>query len=39
LWPNDDDMMPPINTFTLAGIALFIFFVGSALYANVALLM
>lgn len=31
-------LLPPINIFTVAGICLFIFFVGSAIYTNVAML-
>ncbi len=33
------DLMPPVNTFTVFGIFLFMFYVGSAVYSNVALLL
>ena len=30
--------MPPVNTFTVFGIFLFLFYVGSAVYSNLSML-
>jgi hypothetical protein len=32
-------LMPPVNTFTVLGIFLFLFYVGSAVYSNLSMIM